>query len=104
MRLPTLLSSFFGLQVIGRKANPNASYIDIEKKPLKEFKSSSSSELSEAEFARLLNKEGRRNAQPLEGVYKPQKVASEEDLPGLVKPPSRPGQPLPQVLHFPHVS
>lgn len=88
--------------MIGRKVNPEASYIDIEKKPVKEFKSSSSpSKLSEAEFARLLNKEGRPNASrpPLEGVYKPRKDASEdsESLPGLVKPPSRPGQPLPQV-------
>lgn len=93
------------LQVLGRKVNPEASYVDIEKRPMKEFKDfkSSPSQLSEAEFARLLNKEGRSNAKPLEGVYKPQKAASQdnENLPGLVKPPARPGMPLPQVLHYP---
>ncbi|KAG0559853.1 hypothetical protein KC19_10G134300 [Ceratodon purpureus] len=86
-------------KVIGRKVNPEASYIDIEKKPIKKMQSSSPSKLSEAEFARLLNQEGRPNAQPPLSVYKPAKPASQssENLPGLVKPPSRPGQPLPQA-------
>lgn len=92
------------LQVLGRKVNPEASYVDIEKRPVKEYKEfkSSPSQLSEAEFSRLLNKEGRSNSKPLEGVYKPQRPASQdENLPGLVKPPARPGMPLPQVLHYP---
>lgn len=88
---------------MGRKVNPQASYIDIEKKPVEKIQSTSSSKLSEAEFSRLLNQEGRVNAEPPLGVYKPAKLASQssENLPGLVKPPSRPGQPLPQVRNFP---
>ena len=95
------------LQVIGRKVNPEASYIDIEKKPIKKIQenpvkkiqSSPSSELREAEFSRLLDQEGRPNAQPPVSIYKPAKPTSQrsDNLPGILKPPSRPGQPLPQV-------
>lgn len=67
--------------------NPEVPYVESEKKTLNKIQDSQA-EISEAEFCRLLNQEG---SGPLRGVKNPA-VESSEDLPGLVKPPSRPGQ------------
>ncbi|XP_024384357.1 uncharacterized protein [Physcomitrium patens] len=74
-------------KVVGRKLNPEVPYVESEKKTLNKIQDSQP-EISEAEFCRLLNQEG---SGPLRGVKNPA-VESSEDLPGLVKPPSRPGQ------------
>lgn len=97
------LYSLGGLQVIGRKVNPEASYIDIEKKPIKRNTiSPSSGDSSVAKFAQLLNQERNPTLQPPNVMnqtsLKGEAKTREEDYPGLVKPPLLPGMPAPQVF------
>ena len=97
------LYSLGGLQVIGRKVNPEASYIDIEKNPIKRnTKPPSSGDSSVAKFAQLLNQERNPTLQPPNVMnqtsLKGEAKTREEDYPGLVKPPLLPGMPAPQVF------
>lgn len=98
------LYSLGGLQVIGRKVNPEASYIDIEKKPIKSnTKPSSSGDSSVAKFAQLLNQERNPTSRPPNVMNETslkggEAKTREEDYPGLVRPPLLPGMPAPQVF------
>lgn len=97
------LYSLGGLQVIGRKVNPEASYIDIEKKPIKSNTKPSSGDSSVAKFAQLLNLERTPTSRSPNAMNQTllkggEAKTREEEYPSLVRPPLLSGMPAPQVF------
>jgi hypothetical protein len=85
-----------GLQVIGRKTNPDASYVEIEKPSWRknlETKVHEAGLPQETDFSRLLAKEERsgtsQQSSTVIGKGKAAKATTTSDLPSLARPPSR---------------
>jgi hypothetical protein len=85
-----------GLQVIGRKVNPDASYVEIEKPSWRknlETKVHEAGLPQETDFSRLLGKEERsgtsQQSSTVIGKGKAAKATTTSDLPSLAPPPSR---------------